>query len=135
MNGKVVRDFIERGLNAHDEEATRSFLTPDFIAHVGPRSMNLAAYLAMRRDGWSWSDDWRIRIEDVVDGGDRVAVRALAEGHHTGTARTHLGEAKATQRVIHTSWIAIYRLVDGKIAESWTESDLPRLWHELGVLA
>jgi predicted ester cyclase len=62
-------------------------------------------------------------IEDLVAEGDRVVARISARGTHTGELFGHA----PTGRVVTLTGITIYRLVDGRIVERWTE-------HGLGVL-
>jgi predicted ester cyclase len=67
--------------------------------------------------------DTRHTIEELVAAGDRVAARISARGTHT---RPLFGHAP-TGRVVTSTGIAIYRLVDGRIAERWAE-------HGAGIL-
>jgi len=131
----IVRAFIEQGLNAHDASACRAVLAPDFSFHAGTATAGLDAYLEQREEGSSWSSDWQIQIQDVVANGDRIAVRATAGGTHRGVARTPFGDANPTGRRVETSWIAIYRVHEGRIAEAWSEADMVSIFRGLGALS
>ncbi|MGZ4173443.1 MAG: ester cyclase [Solirubrobacteraceae bacterium] len=69
--------------------------------------------------------DARIEIDDIIAEGDRVVIH----WHSTGTHQGELMGIPASGRSVHTTGIGIDRIVDGKIAESWTN------WDTLGLLA
>ncbi len=72
--------------------------------------------------------DTRHTIEELIAEGDRVAARITARGTHTGEL---LGHAP-TGRVVTQTSITIYRIVDGRIAERW--SDHPQeILEQLGL--
>ena len=58
-----------------------------------------------------------MNIEDLIAEGDKVCVRMTLTGTHTGE---YLGVAP-TGKKIRIRNICIYRIVDGKIAEGWTD--------------
>lgn len=72
--------------------------------------------------------DARHRVEDVIVEGDKVVVRLSAWGTHTG----ELFGVPPTGREVSQTGIAIYRLVDGKIAERWSQAS-SELLDELGI--
>jgi predicted ester cyclase len=72
--------------------------------------------------------DARHRVEDVIVEGDKVVVRLSAWGTHTG----EIFGVPPTGREVFQNGIAIYRLVDGKIAERWSVQS-SELLDELGV--
>lgn len=62
-------------------------------------------------------------LEDVIAEGDKVAVRWVTRGRHEGTHTNHPWNNEPTGKEIAVSGITIYRIADGKIAESWTNWD------------
>ena len=72
--------------------------------------------------------DTRHTIEDLIAEGDRVVARIRAEGTHTGDFFGHA----PTGKVVSLTGIAIYRIVDGKLAERWAEQGLGIL-EQLGI--
>ena len=72
--------------------------------------------------------DARHRLEDVIVEGDKVVVRLSAWGTHTG----EIFGVPPTGRQVSQTGIAIYRIVDGKIAERWSVQS-SELLDELGV--
>jgi steroid delta-isomerase-like uncharacterized protein len=74
--------------------------------------------------------DTRHTIEDLVAEGDRVVARTSARATHTGELFGHA----PTGQVVTLSGITIYRIVDGRIAERWSEQGLGVL-EQLGIAA
>jgi len=63
--------------------------------------------------------DFTVEIRDLVEEGDRVAVRYVGTGTHRASM---LGEAP-TGRTIQLHGITVFRLADGRIAEDWEALD------------
>ena len=72
--------------------------------------------------------DMQFEIDDVFGAGDRVAMRFTLRGTH----RAELLGRPPTGRPITVSGINVYRLADGKIAETWQLADVAGLVHQLG---
>ena len=73
--------------------------------------------------------DLRLTVDEVVDGGDNVAVRWHAEGTHRGELE---GLAPTGVRATVTG-INIDRWRDGKLVESWSQWDNLGLGRQLGA--
>ncbi len=71
--------------------------------------------------------DWAEQIEDIVFEGDSVAVRFSSTGTNHGPNRGK----PPTNRSVRISEMAIYRIVDGKIAEQWVIPDTHSLLQQL----
>jgi steroid delta-isomerase-like uncharacterized protein len=69
-------------------------------------------------------------IQDMVAGGDKVAVRVTAAGTHQNTFN---GIPPTGKRM---SWqeVHIFRIADGKIVEHWGEFDMLGIMVQLGVV-
>ena len=74
--------------------------------------------------------DVHYTVEDQIAEGDKVVVRYRFRGTHLGAFQ---GMPPTGKQVTYTG-ILIYRIVDGKIAEQWTEFDLLDFLRQLGVL-
>jgi steroid delta-isomerase-like uncharacterized protein len=72
----------------------------------------------------------QIRVEDILSEGDRVAVRVILEGTHTGQG---LG-VPPTGRKVSIQGIIILRMVDGQIVEAWNSYDQLGLLRQIGAL-
>ena len=69
-------------------------------------------------------------IEDEIAEGDKVVVRASKRCTHQG----ELMGIPPTGRQVTTTMTAIYRLVNGKIAEIWFWNDNLSEFQQLGVV-
>jgi steroid delta-isomerase-like uncharacterized protein len=69
-------------------------------------------------------------VEDMVAEGDKVAVRWIVEGTHSG----ELLGIPPTGRPVRISGISIYRLAEGKIVEQFERWDKLDLTQQLGVI-
>jgi steroid delta-isomerase-like uncharacterized protein len=113
-----LTEFFAPGFARHD----LGRLFPDRFGAEGPRehvSMLLAAI-----------PDLHSEIIDVFAEGDRVCVRYVASGTHTGELLGSPGSGKPV------SWagVNIYRMADGRIAEVWQLADGVGLLQKIGVL-
>ena len=118
----VARDALERVCSGSDPAAAVGVYSADFHDHVNAREyrghdgirQSLGVYQLVFSDG-----DLRIRVEDQVTEGDRVASRWVAEGHNRG-------------RPIRIGGIVISRIENGEIVEDWAASDNLDLIRQLG---
>jgi predicted ester cyclase len=119
----LARDALERVCSGSDPSAAVGVYSPDFHDHVNARDYSghdgirrsLGTYQRVFSDG-----DLRIRVEDQVTEGDRVASRWVAEGHNRG-------------RRIRIWGIVISRIEDGEIVEDWAASDNLDVIRQLGL--
>jgi len=133
-NKKIVSRLFAVILNPAEFHRTREFLTPDFVRHditkLFPDRFGINA-VDEHMSGWLAAvPDLQVDAVDVVAEGDRVCIRYIAYGTHTGTL---LGQA-GTGKPIKVDGINIYRLVDGKIAETWQFMDALNLLRQIGLL-
>ncbi|HEX4809607.1 MAG TPA: ester cyclase [Bryobacteraceae bacterium] len=74
--------------------------------------------------------DLRVKIEDIIAEGDKVAVRLSGEGTHEGQA---FG-TEPTGRKIKFTCITIVRIVNGSIVEAWNNLDQLGLLTQIGLI-
>jgi predicted ester cyclase len=118
----LARHALEQVCSGSDPSAAVGIYSPDFHDHVNAREYrghdgirrSLCLYQLVFSDG-----DLRIRVEDQVSDGERVASRWVAEGHNRG-------------RAIRIWGIVISRIDDGEIVEDWAASDNSDLIRQLG---
>jgi len=120
-NKQVVRAFTEEVLGRGKDHLLPTLISADYVLHLslgdhygadGTR-IDIAAW----REGFA---DLTLSLEDLLGEGDRVVRRFVLRGTHSGP---FLGFA-ATGNGIEVSGIAIDRLHDGLIQESWMLIDL-----------
>lgn len=106
--GDFVRSYIERVVNQRDVTAVEEMVSPDYVGRGPEWAADIEElrqfYLAQARD----RPDWHIEVQDSIELGDSVVVRAVAGG------------AVMVDGVIRRKtleWLTHYRVVDGRIAE------------------
>jgi len=72
--------------------------------------------------------DWNCTIEEMVAAGDKVAVRYLCQGTHTGEWNGIL----PTGNSVTLSDTIIHKIVDGKVVEDWSTYDSLSFMQQLG---
>lgn len=102
--------------------------TTDFVGHFpGSTVLGLAGIknrvIAHRKA----FPDWTERVIDVIADQGRVVTRFLSTGTNEGPFR---GEPP-TGRCVNISEVAIYRMVEGKIAEQWVYPDMRAMQQQL----
>jgi predicted ester cyclase len=118
----LARHALEEVCSGSDPSAAVGVYSSDFHDHVNASEYHghdgirrsLGLYQLVFSDG-----DLRIRVEDQVSEGERVASRWVAEGHNRG-------------QLIRIWGIVISRIEDGEIVEDWAASDNLNLIRQLG---
>ena len=128
-NKAIVRRYIEQVFNEGRLDLLEEFLAEEFESHTnlqpGPEGVKMFYTASIGA-----FPDQKTTIDDVIAEGDKVVVRATFKA-------THLGELfgiPPTARSVTMSWIAIYRLANGKIVEHWYQDDNLGLMQQLGVI-
>ncbi len=119
----------DRKLDVVDE-----LLTPDYIGHFPP---HYQPEPVRGPDGYKKVVSQihaglqpEVTLEDIVSGQDKVVVRLRAQGAHVGAYQG----IPATGRPVDFSVTITCRLVDGRIAESWSDVDAMGLMMQIGVV-
>jgi steroid delta-isomerase-like uncharacterized protein len=74
--------------------------------------------------------DLRATVEEIVEEGDRIAVRATFTGTHDGE---FMG-IPASGRTISIQAMDVVRVVDGRAAEHWGVTDVMGLMQQIGAI-
>jgi predicted ester cyclase len=108
-------------------------VAPDFVRHsqatAGPEVRSLDEFVTLQRMFLASMPDQRVAIDQVVAEGDLVAVRARYSGTLTGP----MGDFPATGKSAETTFLAMFRIADRKIAEMWVEWDNMAILTQLGL--
>jgi ketosteroid isomerase-like protein len=119
-NKKLVRRLIDEVWNAGDVAALAELWSEETSAEaLGLHQLLTSAF-----------PDLRVQIDDLIAEADRVAARLTFTGTHRGDFR---GIAP-TGRPVRFDAIRIYRIVQGKIAETWASQDALGLLQQLGAV-
>ena len=134
QNKALVARVFEELINKRNFSQVPEFFVPGFKRHDIGRLFPDRLGAESTKDHVSMLiagiPDLRTELIDVFAGGDRVCVRYLAQGTHTGEL---LGKPGTGNRV-RWEGINIYRMADGKIAETWQLADALQLLQQIGVL-
>jgi steroid delta-isomerase-like uncharacterized protein len=127
-NVALVRSAFD-AFNEGDIDACVARLSPDFV-------MNLAGLPAMHGPA-AWRQgvevikhgfpDLHAHIDDIIAGGDQVALRLTFRGTHQGEFLGIAATGRAVEYVSHE----FYRIAEGLFAEEWICSDMATLHGQL----
>ena len=137
-NKRAVAEFVRRCQDQHDLSYADEAFHPDFANHYRPEGRTIddsggpangfkAFYGALLHA----FPDATMTIDEQIGERDVVATRKTLRG-------THLGEVwglPPSGRRVEFSFIDIFRVVDGKLAEHWTSMDLGALRAQMQPLA
>ena len=126
INKAVAKRVYEEGLSRGIFTVP---YTDDFVGHGGSTTFT-------HEDGMKEAKGWRsafpdlaVNVDLIVAERDLVAVRWTARGTNSGSGNG----IPATGRKVQVSGTAIFRFVDGRIAEEWTSADVRGLMKQLGL--
>ncbi|MFY9673350.1 MAG: ester cyclase [Terriglobales bacterium] len=129
-NKAVARQLFEVALNQDNWNVYNEIHTPDFVAHAGKKSEDLAGDLRSAK-GWRQAfPDGRYTVNQIIAEGDYVVVYFTGRGTNTGAGNG----LPATGKSIELTGTTIFRFTGGKIAEEWTEYDRMTLMKQLGLM-
>ena len=132
-NKALSRRVLDEAFNAGNIDVIDELVSTDFVNHdaalpeplVGPDAAK--ATISGYRSAFP---DLRITIEEQIADEQGVATRWSAKGTHEGDL---MGVAPTGKQATVTG-ITIDRIVDGRIAESWTNWDTLGMLQQLGVV-
>ncbi len=132
-NEEIVRRLYREVWNGENPEAAEELIGEAYEMHerdLPDRDAGPAKYrglVEMTRDIFP---DMTFVIEDLIAVDDRVAVRWTMRGTHEGAAYG----MEPTGRAVEMTGIEINRLADGRLVETWTQSDQLGMMAQIGAL-
>lgn len=130
-NDTLIDRFFDDVMNGHNVAAAGELITPDFLVHhpllPGGEGHTPEVMDLMTKFHAAFSPLQYV-VDDRVVQDDKVAVRWTATGVHVGE---FIG-VPATGIAVTVTGNDVFRVVDGRFAESWVGSDLLGLFHQLG---
>jgi steroid delta-isomerase-like uncharacterized protein len=133
-NKSLVQCWFDEVWNKGQEGTIDRLLSPDAVAYGlgdtddevrGPEQFK--QFVRTIRGSFQ---DLQITVEDILAESDKVTVRVLLHGTHTGGS---IG-VPATGRPIRVSGIVLVRISNGQIVEAWNSWDQLRLLRQIGAL-
>lgn len=128
-NINAVRKLYDEVLNQNKPELLPALLSEDTVLHTATEERGIAAYRALTdrlRTGFA---EMHFTIHDLIANGDRVVVRWSMNAKHHGP----FAGIPATGKRVEQRANVIYRMENGKIAESWAQMDRLGVLQQLGV--
>jgi predicted ester cyclase len=129
---EFMRRWFDEVWNNQNEAAIEEMFAEDGIGHelgpepiVGPEN-----FKTFHRAFVSAYPDLKVRVEDTVVEGDKIAVRCRVAGSHNGDG---IGLAP-TNRPVEFTGMVMVRIKDGKIAEAWNEFNFMEMYKQVGAL-
>jgi steroid delta-isomerase-like uncharacterized protein len=132
-NKRLVRRLYAEGFNTGDLDAVDELVSGDVVTHnpiildapTGPDSIR--GGIEMIRKSFP---DFHVEVIDLIAEGDRVAAFLRMSGTNLGDYR----RGGATKRSGSMRAFFIWRVADGKLAESWGVADRFELLQQLGMI-
>jgi steroid delta-isomerase-like uncharacterized protein len=130
-NKSNVRRLLNEIWGKWDENAVDELYAPTFVDHTPTpgTSPNREGVKQSMRVYHKAFPDSRFSIDEVIAEGDDVACRFS----YTGTHKGELFGMPATGKRVSVVGLAIGRLENGKIVESWELVDQQKLMEQLGM--
>lgn len=132
-NKEVIRRHYEQGVNKGDIAVATECFAGEYVNHIPGQSepqRGISAWEEFFRSLRAAFPDLTTRLEHLVGQDDMVAVRHVWRGTHEG----YYQGIPPTQRPVTFTGADIYRIVDGKIVEEWSEFDELGLLRQLGAV-
>lgn len=123
--------LVTRSLDATqkgDVAALREIYSPGYIGHFRGETLTLDGLIENTKQTMAMFSDIAYTYEDVVAKGDKVIVRYIAKGTHTGD----FAGMSATGKKVEITGIIIARVENGKIVEDWDNSDTLGIFEQVG---
>jgi steroid delta-isomerase-like uncharacterized protein len=130
-NKAVVRNLYE-ALNAGDFTKFADGLADDVVEHEEMPGMtpNKAGIVQFFQATAASISGMRMNVDEMIAEGDRVSVRGVMSGKHTGE---FMG-VPATGNQLSVPLADYFRIANGKVAEHWGVMDSGALMMQLGVV-
>lgn len=128
-NKTVVRRVFTDILSQGKFEVAPEIYAKDFVNHDSSKDLTFDESEAVDH-GWRAAfPDLELTIEKEISDGDFVTVLWRGRGTNTGTGNGLAATGKKTDG----RGISIFRVVDGKIKEEWTETSQLLILRQLGL--
>lgn len=114
-NTEIVSRFFQEGYERKNYEFVMRYLADDYVDHSPAGARGNAQAVEILKIVANQFSDLSIRMLDVFSENEMVATRVLYQGVHSGTC---MGIA-ATGKRISFEALENFKVVDGKIVESW----------------
>ena len=134
-NVDVVRR-LEDAYGARDYDTVRELVGADIVSHTPGAEMlppGIEGCIAANEGGFTSFPDKKTEVLEAFGTGDRVVMHVRMTGTNTGGLEW--AGVPANGKPVDFDYIQISRHVDdGKIVETWSQIDVPKMMVQLGVM-
>lgn len=124
----TVQEF-NAAKNKNDSQKMEGLLHSDFVGYVGGKTIGREEYILSINTLHQGFSNLKFIIEDMIQEGEKIAVRLLVTGKNSGFYLGH----EASNCPIKYSGITMKRIVNGKIIEEWQVNDSLTMLHQIGL--
>src|ERR1700677_1755344 len=128
-NKAIVRKVFTEILSKGKFDVGAEIYAKDYVNHETTKDIGFAASQASDRGWRSAFPDLEMTVEKEIAEGDMVTVLWRGRGTNTGAGNG----LNATGKKVDGRGISIFRVVDGKIEEEWTEYSGLLILRQLGL--
>ncbi|GAA0245428.1 ester cyclase [Haladaptatus pallidirubidus] len=129
----VVRRFIDEFVNEGDESVANELLAPNYVRYDpdAPGGVQEADEFKAMIDMFGTAfPDGDVHIEEMISEGDLVVFRGKERGTHEGEFMGH----EPTGETFEITGLAMHRVEDGLIKETWANWDMLGMLQQLGIV-
>ena len=129
-NEALIRRVIEL-INERDLDTAFEYYTEDYVYH-GPGGQELRGRDGIRGLWKIFLDafpDLESSVDDMIQEGDKLALRWTVTGTHTGE---FLG-IPPTNKTIKLPITEVFKIADGQLVEAWDQYDRMHLMEQIGA--
>ena len=131
-NETVLRRFIGEVINNGDFSVLDELVQPNYVYRSPDQELDgpeaLKGLLAAYRIAFP---DLNVRIDDLVNGGDRVVISITLTGTHEGD----LMGISPTGKRVKINGMILSHFEGGKIVKEWEILDMLAMFQQLGVVS
>jgi steroid delta-isomerase-like uncharacterized protein len=131
-NKDTTRRFYDEVINQGKLDLIDELVSSDFVEHeefpgLGNTREAVKGFFTMFRSAFP---DMKFTMEDILEDGDKIVVRAMITGTHKGE---FMG-IPATGKSVRVQAIDMVRFENGKMMEHWGATDTAGMMEQLGVM-
>ena len=131
-NKAIIRRFI-KSYNDRNLDIFEELVSPDYVDHThGTKGRE--AFKALFTMAFEGFPDWFEDVQEIIAEGDRVWVRVIATGTHTGDWNLMGTPLPATGRKVRMEMVFIWKIVDGKLIEGRGVDESVDFLRQLGLV-
>jgi steroid delta-isomerase-like uncharacterized protein len=132
-NKEIVNRFINEFVNEGDEAVADQLLSKDYVRYdpdAPSGAQGADEFKEMIRMVGEAFPDSEVKIEEMIGEGDLVVFRGTETGTHEGEFVGH----EPTGETFEMTGLAMHRVRDGQIAETWANWDMLGMMQQLGIV-